>query len=214
MLRYRRSKYLKKEPLLKKIEEKSIVKKFWDAWGETINGLFGLLIFIAVIAVVIFAFVSCGKAVENDYDRTHDSFQQVYEPSGIFSNHPLEALGPNEIVGSELHGTFFSVLIVSSGNVDGKTTETLNLRFKWQDPSKAFKVKEYPYEHINFRISPEYSSPQLKLNFTKTQLEQQLRLFEDLTVYDYNNFFSYTVTIDVFMNQATYDIEMKKLELK
>lgn len=131
MLRYPRSKFFNKESLLKKSEEISSFEKFWEDWGETINGIFGLLIFLAVIVAAVFLVGACNSAIAEDYDRTHDSYQQIFEPSGILNNHPLETLGPIETAGSEFHGEYFSALILASGEVDGKTTTVLYLRFKW-----------------------------------------------------------------------------------
>lgn len=184
----------------------------WNLW-DRIAPVVGCLGAIAILAVFGIAF----KSVEADYDRNHDTFQEVYSDTGIFGSHPLEILGPNEVVGSEFHGQFFAAFFIvgaGAGEIDGSSQTTLVLRFKWQDPSGAYKVIEYPYSRINLRIDNNLDTPQLKLIFSRDTLKRELSLYNDLTIYDYNTFFPATAAIDIALNQATYDEEMYRLQLK
>ena len=172
-------------------------------------GFVKFLLFLAFIGLIIFAFWQDRMV----YNETHDTFKEVYSKVGLFEGHSLSPLGPNEALNAELQGQYFNAFFVGGGEISGSAKDVLYLRFKWVDPSGAYKVKDFPYEKINFRID-EDSAPQMKFVFTKATLESELYLLDDLTVYDYNTFFDRAAAIDITISQELFDQEINKIKIK
>ncbi len=186
-------------------------QSFYQKYEHIINPILGLVaIFLAILFIVVL-----GYAIQADNDRRYDTFQEIYQETGIFNTHNLRPLGPTEIVGSSFYGNYFSVFLVSSGEVSGQTEEVLSLRFAWTAPNGDRKVKTYPYEKINFKTpSEQYTTPQMEIVFTKGTLNQEYLLFgNDFTVYDFNMFFDYAEALNVYMNEADFNYEMNRIKV-
>ncbi len=198
--------------MAKKKEEIVVPEKsFYEKYKNIIDPLLGL----GAIVLGIVACIALIYAAKADHDRNYDTFEQVYQETSIFTAHNLQPLGPTEIVGSQFHGTYFSVLIASEGEISGEYTEVLSLRFVWTAPNGDRKVKTYPYEKINFKQpGSQYNTPQMEFVFTKSTLNQEYLLKgNDFTVYDFNMFFDYAISVNIYMNQADFDFEMNRIKV-
>lgn len=186
-------------------------QSFYKKYEHIINPLLG----IGVIFLAVLFFVALGNAIQAENDRRSDTFQEIYQETGIFNSHDLRPLGPTEIVGSSFYGNYFSVFLVSSGEVSGQTEDVLSLRFAWTAPNGDRKVKTYPYEKINFKSpSEQYGTPQMEIVFTKGTLNQEYLLFgNDFTVYDFNTFFDYAEALNIYMNEVDFKFEMNRIKV-
>lgn len=184
--------------------------KFETFRTNVLNPLLGLLAVIGFIGLIMLIAAEEGRK----QDQRYDPYQDVYQSSGIFENHPLQPLGPIEIAGSEFHGTYFAAFTFAKGAVSGSTNTIEYLKFQWRDPSGAYKVFKYDYEKINIIVANKYETPEIRLNFTKDTLSGEIDLTQDLTIYNYNDFFDDTVTITVFISPEDWEIEKSKLEIK
>lgn len=184
-----------------------ILKVVWDTIIPPLVVPAGVIIFLVIVVLV-------GQEDRRKHDLQYDPYQNVYKSSGIFDNHPLEPLGPIEIANSQFHGKYFAAFVLAGGNVEGTTKSTLYLQFQWRDPSGAYKYYKYDYEKINIITENQYVTPQIRLDFTKDTLNQEIDLTQDLTVYNFNDFFKDTVTITVFMTPETWAAEKAKLPIK
>lgn len=186
-------------------------QSFYQKYEHIISPLLGLGGFVFVILILVLA----AYAAKVDHDARHDTFQEIYQETGIFNSHDLQPLGPTEIVGSSFYGNYFSAFLISSGEISGQTEDVLSLRFAWTAPNGDRKVKTYPYEKINFKTpSEQYGTPQLEIVFTKGTLNQEYLLFgNDFTVYDFNMFFDYAEALNVYMNEADFNYEMNRIKV-
>lgn len=186
-------------------------QNFYEKYENIINPLLGIG---AIILAAIFCVIVIKASVAN-HDRNYDTFQEIYQETGVFNTHNLQPLGPTEIVGSSFYGNYFSVFIVSAAEVSGQSEEVLSLRFAWTAPNGDRKVKTYPYEKINFKEpSEQYTTPQMEIVFTKATLNQEYVLFgSDFTVYDFNMFFEYAEALNIYMNEADFNYEMNRIKV-
>lgn len=184
-----------------------ILKIVWNTIIPPLVVPVGVILFIGII-------ILAATEERQKHDLRYDPYQNVYKSSGIFENHPLEPLGPIEISNSQFHGKYFAAFFLADGKVDGSTESILYLQFQWRDPSGAYKYYKYDYEKINIITENQYVTPQIRLDFTKDTLNREIDLTQDLTVYNYNNFFDDTVTITVFMTPEDWAAEKAKLPVK